>query len=104
MTIRAGHALFFVFALALSRSRMEHFALALLRFILGLKFRTFAFALPRSLFFMLVFRASTFALPISFRTRTFKYIYIYIYKKDRPNGTGRTGQTKGNRQNEAERD
>jgi hypothetical protein len=40
-----------LFALALSRSLAELFALALSRSFLGLKFRAFAFALPRSLIF-----------------------------------------------------
>jgi hypothetical protein len=42
-----GTRFFLRFALALSRSWAELFALALSRSILGLKFRAFAFALPR---------------------------------------------------------
>jgi hypothetical protein len=48
LDIRAGHALFLRFALALSRSLAELFALALSHSFLGLKFRAFAFALSRS--------------------------------------------------------
>jgi hypothetical protein len=59
--------------LALSRSWVELFMLALSRSFLGLKFCAFAFALPRSLIFRaprifaffprsLIFRARTFAL------------------------------------------
>ncbi len=40
-----GTRLFWVFALALSRSRRNPFALALLRSLLGLKFHAFAFSL-----------------------------------------------------------
>jgi hypothetical protein len=43
-----GTRFFLRFALALSHSLAELFALALLRSFLGLKFRAFAFALSRS--------------------------------------------------------
>jgi hypothetical protein len=55
---RAGHALFLRFALALSRSLAELFALALSLSFLGLKFRAFAFALSRSLIFRALFSRS----------------------------------------------
>ncbi len=46
-----GTRFFLRFALALSRSLAELFALALSRSVVGLKFRVFAFALSRSLNF-----------------------------------------------------
>jgi hypothetical protein len=55
-----GTRFFLRFALALSRSLAELFALALSRYFLGLKFRAFAFALSRSLIFALFFRAPRF--------------------------------------------
>jgi hypothetical protein len=50
-----GTRFFLRFALALSRSLAELFALALSRSFLSLKFRAFAFALPRSLIFRALF-------------------------------------------------
>jgi hypothetical protein len=53
-----GTRFFLRFALALSRSLAELFALALSRSFLGLKFRAFAFALSRSLIFRALFSHS----------------------------------------------
>jgi hypothetical protein len=65
-----------VFVLALSRSRVEPLALALSRSFLDLKFRAFfhlcavAPLVSRAcIFALLVYRALTFALPVSFRVR-----------------------------------
>jgi hypothetical protein len=105
--LRAGHALFLGFALALSRSRWKP---SRLRFyaLFGPKILRFCLRAPAPL----VFRAYTFALPVS-SALIRQYIYIEQGQEiqDRTcrqnrtgrTGQGRTGQAEQDRQDETDR-